>query len=212
MHTTILGLAIGVIAAPILAGCSPPAPKATEVTQVVAVDADGRPQDGYHEQPSTSTVGAVSDCAASPAAVSTDIYQCWPAAAAADVCWPSTPDSLLCVGDPWDKQLHRVSVGQPPPHVPPANDPQPFALLLDDGSRCRLRNGGAWGGRDDGYLGAYECRSPAVTVLADPDGDVIDRSGPTWTVQVGELGAGDVSFPPPQTRAVVGAWFAGVTR
>lgn len=191
-----------------LSGCAHTAPPATEVVYVVAVDVDGQPSSGYQEQPSEGT-NTVSDCAASPSAVSPDIYQCSPSAASADVCWPATPDSLLCVNDPWDKHLHRVTVGNPLLQVQPTAIPQPFALLLDDGTRCRRRNGGAWGGRDDGYVGAYGCQSPALTVLVQPGQQVIDRSAPMWTVKVGELGAADPHFPPPQTRTVTTAWFAG---
>lgn len=206
------GPALMAVAALAVAACGHTGPPATEVIYESPVDADGRPAGGYHEQPPETDMTAVSYCAASPAAVSADIYQCWPAAAGADVCWPSTPDSLLCVDDPWDKRLHRVTVSKPLLHVQPTATPQPFALQLDDGTRCRLRSGGAWGGRDDGYLGAYGCGEPAQTVLAKPDADVIDRTAATWTVAVGELGAGDTGFPPPEQRTVATAWFASGSR
>jgi hypothetical protein len=209
MHTPIGALAVtGLAALGLVPGCSHTGSTATEVAHVVAVDSEGQPSNGYHEQPSHSTVTAVSDCAASPGAVGADIYQCWPAAAGADACWPAAPGSLLCVDDPWNKQLHRVTVDKPLLHAQPTATPQPLALLLDDGTRCRLRNGGAWGGRDDGYLGGYGCQSSALTVLVKDDRDVIDRTTATWTVKVGELGAGDSHFPPPETRSVETAWFA----
>lgn len=52
------------------------------------------------------------------------------------------PGSLLCLDTPWDKPLHRVTYGGELPHVQPAAMRDPFALILDDGTRCRLRNGG----------------------------------------------------------------------
>lgn len=115
--------------------------------------------------------------------------------------------------DPWEERLHRVSYnGQLPPVQPPAL-PEPYALVLDDGTRCSLRNGGAWGGRDDGYVGGYWCGDTGahLVVLCLPTTQtcVDDRSGPTWTVKVGQLGAPGAHFPPPQTRAVTSAWFAG---
>lgn len=204
-----VGLAVGVIAALGAPGCSHPAPPVTEVAYLVAVDPHGQPSAGYHEQPSDSTATTVSDCAASPTAVRANIYQCWPSAAGADACWPAGPHSLLCLSDPWDKQLHRVTVNEPLPQVQPTASPEPLALLLEDGTRCRRRNGGAWGGRDDGYVGAYGCESPSLTVLTKPDNDVIDRSASLWTVKVGELGAAAPHFPPPQTRAIQTAWFVG---
>ena len=43
--------------------------------------------------------------------------------------------------------MHRVMFDGPLPTVHPSANPDPFALTLDDGTRCLLRNGGAWGGR-----------------------------------------------------------------
>jgi hypothetical protein len=107
--------------------------------------------------------------------------------------------------------MHRVSYTGQLPQVQPTPTPDPFGLVLDDGTRCRLRNGGSWGGRDDGYVGAYWCPDtrPNLTILEPPGQGPIDRSAPTWTVKVGELGAPDAHFPPPQTRAVKTVWLAG---
>jgi hypothetical protein len=119
----------------------------------------------------------------------------------------------LCLNDPWDKGLHRVIYTEPLPHVKPLAAPEPFALLLDDGTQCRLRNGGAWGGRDDGLVGAYGCSNATLVVLVpmrpDAGGSAIDRSQPMWTVKTGSLGAGDPHLPSPQTHTVKTAWLAG---
>jgi hypothetical protein len=198
---------------------APATPNATQVITVVAVDANGQPINGYRQVPTPqdpSNVADVFGCAASPAAVADDIYYCAPAAAGADVCWPSTQGTLLCLNNPWDKGLHRVAYTDPLPHVQPPPTSAPFALLLDDGTQCRLRNGGAWGGRDDGLVGAYGCpnENPAVLVAVRSQGgeSAIDRSQPLWTVKVGALGSGDAHLPPPQTRTVTTAWFAGAPR
>lgn len=195
-------------------------PNRTQVITVSAVGADGRPANGFRMQPASAdpgTVGEVFGCGASPAAVSGDIYSCAPAAAGADVCWPgsvSAPKALWCLDDPWSRELHPVTYTDALPQVRPTAAPTPFALLLDDGTQCRLRNGGAWGGRDDGMVGAYGCpgETPAVLVSLVPDGAAspIDRSAPLWTVKVGALGSGEPHLPPPQTHAVTTAWYAGV--
>lgn len=190
-------------------------PPPTQVITTIAVGPNGQAINGYQVAPSQGNVAVVNDCAdPSPSAVANNIYSCSPSAAGAATCWPSTPGSLLCVDNPWDKQLHRVSFGGQLPPVQPTATPDPFALVLDDGTRCLLRNGGAWGGRDDGYVGVYGCGNPGVNpaVLWLPSqgpGTCIDRSGPVWTVKVGQLGAPDTHFPPPQTRAVTSAWLAG---
>jgi hypothetical protein len=188
----------------------------TQVIAVVAVDADGHPANGYRLAPAAPDPGTVTDvfgCAASRAAIADNIYSCAPSAAGADVCWPSGQRSLLCLDDPWTKTLRRMGQAGPLPNVHPSATPAPFALLLDDGTQCRLRNGGAWGGRDDGLVGAYGCpgESPAVLVAVTPNpgASAVDRSQALWTVKVGPLGAGDPHFPPPQTRTVTTAWFAG---
>jgi hypothetical protein len=185
----------------------------THVVTVVAVDANGHPANGYRLAPATPDPGGiaqVSGCDASRAAIADNIYACAPSAAGADVCWPSGQRSLLCLDDPWAKTLRRVTENGQLPNAHPTATPVPFALLLDDGTQCRLRNGGAWGGRDDGLVGAYGCpnESPAVLVAATGS-PAIDRSQALWTVKVGPLGAGAAHFPPPQTHAVTTAWFAG---
>ncbi|HTX97516.1 MAG TPA: hypothetical protein VME67_23400 [Mycobacterium sp.] len=195
-----------------LAGADPPP---TQVITTVAVGPSGQPINGYQESAPQGNVVAVNECTTpSPSAVANNVYYCSPSAAGAGTCWPSTPGSLLCVDDPWDKRLHRVSYDGVLPAVQPIPTPDPFALVLDDGTRCLLRNGGAWGGRADGYVGVYGCGDPHanLSVLWLPSqgaGSCIDRSSAVWTVKVGQLGAPDAAFPPPQTRAVTSAWLAG---
>jgi hypothetical protein len=205
-------VAVAAVGAAGFVGAEPPA---TQVITAVPVGPNGEPINGYRVAPSQSNVNNVADCTTpSPAAVADDIYYCSPSAASADVCWPSTPGSLLCGDDPWDKELHRVSYTDPLPHVQPVAAPQPFALLLDDDTHCSLRNGGAWGGRQDGYVGAYICGAAnsnlAVLVLPSQGATAaIDRSLPVWTVKTGQLGSPTADFPPPQTHTVTTAWFAG---
>ena len=205
-------LAMGLFAP---AGSALADPPPTQVITTVAVGPSGQPVNGYQETPSQGNVFTVDSCTtASPSAVANNVYYCTPTAAGAGTCWPSTPGSLLCVDNPWDKSLHRVSYGGQLPPVQPTAIPEPFAMALDDGTRCLLRNGGAWGGRDDGYVGTYWCgeANANLAVLWLPSrgpGTCIDSSTPVWTVQVGQLGTPTTHFPPPRTRAVTTAWFAG---
>ena len=186
-------------------------PPPTQVVTTVAVGPGGQPINGYREAPSQGNVAAVTDCTTpSPSAVADNVYYCSPSAAGAGTCWASTPGSLLCMDNPWNKLLHRVTYAGPLPPVQHPATPDPFALLLDDGTRCLFRNGGAWGGRDDGYVGVYGCGDLSVLWLPSQGaGTCIDRSAPAWTVKVGELGTPNTRFAPPQTRAVTTAWFAG---
>lgn len=184
-------------------------PDATRVIDVVAV-VNGIPAAGYREDTSPSNSNQVFGCTASPAAVTPGVYECGPAAASADVCWPSAPGTLLCLFTPWDERLYRVFYTDALTVADPPTRPQPFAVQLDDGTQCRLRNGGAWGGRDDGFYGAFSCYGKNLTVLGPPNGGpAVDRSHPLWTVKVGELGSGNAHFPAPKTHTVTTAWFAG---
>jgi hypothetical protein len=194
------------------AGADPPA---TQVITVMAVGPGGEAINGYKVASGPGNVGQASDCSEpSPSTVADNVYYCSPSAAGAGTCWPSTPGSLLCVDNPWDMQIHRVMFdGQLPP-VHPTATPDPFALTLDDGTRCLLRNGGAWGGRADGYTGVYGCGGAGsdLAVLWLPSqgaGSCVDRSSSAWTVKVGRLGAPDAVLPPPATRTATEAWFAG---
>ncbi len=190
-------------------------PPPTQVITAVPVGSNGQPINGYREAPSQGDATAVNDCSTpSPSAVADNIYYCSPSAASAGTCWPATPGSLLCVDNPWDKRLYRVSYSGQLPPVHPTAAPDPFAIVLDDGTRCLLRNGGAWGGRDDGYVGVYGCGDPSANLAvlwlpSQGSGTCIDRSAPVWTVKVGQLGTPTTHFPPPQTRAVATVWFAG---
>jgi hypothetical protein len=207
-------VAVLTVAAFSLPGSAVADPPPTQVITVMAVGPAGQPINGYKESPPEGNVVTVEGCETSASAVADDVYNCAPTAAGAGTCWPSTPGSLLCVDNPWDKRLHRVAYRDPLPLVHPTATPDPFALTLDDGTRCLLRNGGAWGVRADGYVGVYGCgdRYANLAVLWLPSqgaGTCIDRSSPVWTVKVGQLGAPDANLPPPQTRAVTSAWLAG---
>ncbi len=207
----------------VLAACSTSTPRtapssstakvgpATAIVNEVAVNSGGQPVNGYHENTSSQTVPGDADCTEpSPAAVSKNIYRCYPTAYGADVCWPASGLDLLCMNDPWGKELHRIRASAALPQVSPPNSPTPVGLLLDDGTQCRLRNGGAWGYRFDHLYAFYGCAgNTGLAVLAPMNSDPIDRSAPAWTVKVGPDEAPDSSAPPPVTHRIQTAWFAG---
>ena len=187
-------------------------PGATQTITVVAVS-NGEPVNGYHvinRQPSPN----LSSCPGpSPAAVGSDIYACQPNQALAQVCWPG-PASVLCLVDPWSKELRRFAAPGALAAVSPPPTPTPLAVVLDDGTSCVLASGVDWGGRRDGLTPAYVCDPRVISrgVLIDPGQDptsAIDRSRPLWTVRVGQLGPRGTSFEPPRQHTVTTAWFAG---
>ncbi|MGW5317952.1 hypothetical protein [Nocardia thailandica] len=197
-------------------GTATPAPQAqpTAVVTLVAVDAAGRPADGFTlPDPTPVSTLNCADPTPSRSATTAGVYRCGPSAAAADVCWP-TPDrqGLLCAGDPWQRTLRAYSVDPALTAVGRTASPEPWALELADGRQCRIRVGGAWGGRADGLVGAYSCSGGHDVVLQQVDArTAIDTSSSTWTVAVGPLGSGSPEFPPPATVAVRTAYFAAAS-
>ena len=185
-------------------------PGATEVITVAAVGANGEPIDGYRVVARQASANLSGCPGPSPAATASNIYACEPSEAAAEVCWPA-PASLLCAVDPWSKTLRRFSSPGALPAVDPPATPIPFAMVLNDGTRCILPNGVDLGGRADDTVPIYGC-GQNLGVLAPPDwnpADAIDRSQPLWAVFVGQLGPRDTPFQPPIRHTVTTAWFAG---
>jgi hypothetical protein len=186
---------------------------ATNVITVAAVAANGQPINGYHviNRPPSPNVSECNN--PSPAAVGNNIYACDPSQAAAEVCWPA-PASLLCLADPWTKALRRFPSPGALAAVDHPETPMPFALLLDDGTRCILPNGIDLGGRADGTVPVYGCgqKTLSLGVLAPPDWDpglAIDRSQPLWAVYIGQLGPPTTPFETPRRHTVATAWLAG---
>lgn len=198
-------------AAPATSTGAPSGP-ATTLVSVVAVDAAGQPADGFTVT-SPDPFGAL-DCRYAQAGRSGNtagIYSgCGASADSADVCWaPPGNTTLLCANDPWQRTLRRYTVTPQLTPVGRTESPEPWALELADGRHCRIRVGGAWGGRSDGLVGAYSCDGGHDVVLQPAEArTAIDTSSSTWTVRVGPLGSGNPDFPPPPVVAVRTAYFA----
>ena len=158
-------------------GTADSAPAGTDFITALAVDARGQSTNGYREAPA----GSISELAGcdqpSPASVSTGFYSCYPSAAAADVCWPSPPTSMLCMNNPWGKEVRRLGLDTCLlPTVQPPATPEPFALTLDNGTHCRLITGGTRRARSDGYVPFYACRADSTPSVLGEAGSETDRS------------------------------------
>jgi hypothetical protein len=179
----------------------------TQIVTAVAVAASGQPAKGYLEIPagSISELGGCDESSAN--AVSPNIYSCYPTAAGADICWPSPPASMLCMTNPWDKEVSRLSYDTSLlVAVQPPATPEPIALTLDNGAHCRFITGGARRGRKDGYVPFYVCGADSTAyVLGDAGSraDPVNRSKPLWTVTFEQPGFET------QVRSVSTVWFAG---
>lgn len=154
------------------------------------------------------------DCGqASPVAVGPNVQECGPGAAGAAVCWgqPGQHD-VFCGDGPWDTSVRKLYSADPVVPVQAPVDPQPWGVVLIDGSRCTLINSGAWAPGPDGTSPAYACtkdgRDSDLYVLA-AGAQPIDRSAAVWTALVGQIGNTPTSLPPPTTVPIREARFAG---
>ena len=113
---------------------------------------------------------------------------------------------MLCMNNPWDIEVRRLSYDTSLlSTVQPPKTPEPFALMLDNGTHCLLIGGGARRARSDGYIPDYACGADLRSyVLGDASGnDPINRTNPLWTVTFEQPGFQT------QMRSVTTAWFAG---
>ncbi|MCK0175901.1 serine/threonine-protein kinase [Mycolicibacterium sp. F2034L] len=186
---------------------APPQPTPTEIVTAAAVNSAGLPAAGYSEKPASPSRATLSECSQpSVSALQPGIYSCYPFAASATTCWPAQPQAMLCLDDPWNKQLTRFAFSTATlPPVQPPSIPQPLAVLLADGSRCSILIGGARG-RADGYSPAYGCNGgdgPPIVVTTPGSGEGIDQTAPTWTAWVADVNE------TPRAEPIVTAIFAG---
>ena len=175
----------------------------TTVTTVRPVTADGQPAAGWTVK---KLSGSVTCDGSSLAAVDDGIASCYPTAYSLRACYPSSNHTTLCVRDVADHRLFRVRyTGAFPSDVTAPADPSPLKLVLDDGEKCLLRVGGAWGSppAHPNWLGHYSCTDGSVYAPASSETGV-DVSEPVWTVKVWNSEADTIT-----KHAVERAVFAG---
>lgn len=209
-------IAVGVagvsIGAPALGPGSSPAPTVRVVVRPVT--SSGQTLAGYRV--SGEREGSV-DCSyrePSPGAVSRNIELCSPSYEYAVACWKApAPHRVLCLRDPSRKRLVRLRrTGKfAKTGVTRPADRAPLLLVLDDGTRCSIRDGGAWGQLKSHpkWSGTYSCSRHGV-VWSPPNAKHygVDESQASWTVRTAS-GAGRGRLV---TRHVRRAYFVGTAR
>jgi hypothetical protein len=177
-----LALAVATVATGLVVGAGSAGAAATHTRKIVIrpVHADGRPVRGYtvkHE-----SIPGFTCLDTSPVAVDRNIRYCGFSATYTVACWKSRNHTVLCLRDPWIKELVRIRYsGRFRPAAAPAH-PVPQALRLSTGNQCWVRDGGAWGwvnGHPHWY-GAYGCRHGDV--YGPNDG--INESVQPWRVHL----------------------------
>lgn len=190
----------------------PPGQPRTEVHTFAPSNRAGDLQPGWTQRGEMEVID--SGCYRSPVALHSDIYSCGPHVLGTQACFPDpTSGIFLCPHGPFSNQFRKLVFTGTVEETGPGQ-PYPWGLILEDGRECIARQGGAWGGRADGYYGIYSCAGEDQgqnyeVVLAHRDDPVaIDESTDIWTVEVGELGMPDQHFPPPTRIGVTAAYFA----
>lgn len=170
-----------------------------DVIVLKPVDAQGNVQAGWTKDDSRRDEPI--DCAlagiASPSPYDVDqdgVRWCGITADSGDACWPTADGAyVLCLMDPMDKTLQLIAAtGLSVPPEPLNEAIRPFGLLLDDGTQCRARIGGAWPSpvEQPDWVGFYGCKGQGFSAVWAPASNGSDHSGITkgpdgWTVWVG---------------------------
>ncbi|TSE00806.1 VWA domain-containing protein [Skermania sp. ID1734] len=202
----------GTIKSIVLCRCLPKQASGPQIVVLRPVDKQGNTTAGWLKNTTYSwaddATGHQIDCTygeVSKHTVTPGVFECSPSAATADACWPTASGRYaLCLVDPLSHQvvLYSANFDDTPSSAP--SDPSPIELVLDDGSHCRARYGGAWSRQEQNpdLVGTYGCStnpSSFVAVWGD-----IQRTAAGWSVEVGG------STGPLHTQEVVTAYFVGV--
>ena len=170
-----------------------------EIVVLRPVDAQGNVQAGWtkddsrRDSPIDCAFGSASP---SPYDVTSGVRWCGGTADSGDACWPTAGGAyVLCLRDPFSKSLALIAAtGATVPLEPREGDPRPIGLVLDDGTQCRARIGGAWSSQVEhpDWVGYYYCKVPNQDFSAvwaptsnGPDYSGITKGPDGWTVWVG---------------------------
>lgn len=180
------------LAAPSLAHAA--AAPATHKVVVRPVTSTGHAAAGFHvkAQPNGSV-----DCSSrspSPGAVSHNIEACSPSAEYAIACWKAaTAHQVLCVRNPASKTVYRIprTGNFEPTGLLAKKQRAPLLLVLTNGDKCAIRDGGA-GGTITGHpklVATYYCSSGvAVWAPFNAKHFGINESASSWTIRTAQAG------------------------
>jgi hypothetical protein len=151
------------------------------------------------------------DGAPSQGAVDKNILQCFPDAEYAIACWKSTSHHALCMRNPAKAELAKIPyAGQFANTAPPtAKQLAPLRLVLDNGAKCGIRDGGAWGSlkHHPQWQGAYSCtKGGDVWLLPSSNHNGVNESHAAWTVHTADASTAKQKVT---IRKVVKAYFVG---
>jgi hypothetical protein len=217
MHVRLVAVAtaLSAIALPTMVAVAGPSPAtaaaghaATRTIVVRPVTATGHVRPGFRVRAVAETV----DCSyggASPVSLSRNVDFCSPSAAYAVACWKAASrNHVLCLQDPTKHRLSRFRTDKFAPAKRISHRVlSPMLIVLADGTRCAIRDGGAWGvlKHHPHMSGTYSCTHHGVVwARANAPHGGVNESTSAWTVQTAQFGAGHLV-----TRRITRAYFVG---
>jgi hypothetical protein len=193
-----------------------PEANATTPTQVLVrrpVTSAGHVAAGFtlHAIAGSGNVDCSQDTASS-VAVNHGIFACSPSAAYAVACWHAAfAHHVLCYQNPFGHEVVRFAADAPAHAAFPREQYAPFGIVLDDGNRCTIRDGGAWAAptHHPNWVGYYSCTGKDSAVWGPTSRSYhagINESTATWTVYTG-------AYNKVLTKhTITKAWFVGTKR
>lgn len=204
--------ATGATASPLTATAGGAAHAATRSLIIRPVTSAGKPAAGFTVKVQH---GESIDCSAppfpSPGAVDRNIEECSPSAAYAIACWKAAQaHQALCIRNPSSHRVYRIGLTSSfaKTAAVKARLRAPLLIVLNDGTRCTIRDGGAWSALKGhpNWFGSYSCTRHGV-VWSPPKSTHfgINESSASWTVHTGSAtGTGKLTV-----RHVKRAYFVG---
>jgi hypothetical protein len=184
------GVVVTTTTATALSPSTGPAP-ATHSVIVRPVRSAGQPVNGFHVKAENGDSIDCSFADPSPGAVDPNIEDCSPSAAYAIACWKAaSAHHALCMRNPTSHRLYRLPLMSSfaKTAAPKSSSRAPLLIVLTDGTRCSIRDGGAWSSLKSHpkWAGSYSCTRHGV-VWASPKSKHygINESGASWSVHTG---------------------------
>lgn len=205
-----LALGAGTVFASVAADAAPAHRAQTAQIVVRPVNTSGHAVSGFTVKSEPTGSLDCSDAGASPGAVSKNILECSPSAEYAIACWKSaTAHQALCMRNPAKDELAKIPYSGAFAHASaPTTNGAPLKLVLDNGAKCSIRDGGAWGTlkKHPQWNGEYSC-TKGGDVWAKPSSTHmgVNESGSLWSVHTASAaGTGKVTV-----HDVTKAYFVG---
>lgn len=151
-------------------------------------------------------------CSPSPYSHASSVYWCGSAADYLPACWPAPASTgyplLYCMHSPDDLEVARVTGPSNLKAAPAKSVARPWQVVLDDGSRCNVRIGGAYPEAPTGFDYSYICDGPTGVLVAPTDGPEFITTSPHWKAYASNVSLQETTVTHVGVRKVV---FAGAT-